>query len=283
MICLSVLCSHAQYSPKIMGLSEKARNGDGNAEFELAMIYLDGTEVTRHYFMTTHWLAQAFYDGQKERVRTFYHSLTTIDSKHLYYGYMCYMRGMVYLLEEHNPNLAAFWFSRSAGYDRIPEAEAMYYISFASFMKTVPGAEEKVKELVNRGRETAEKDPFLLTLEQIDTCKKGDTLKVVTQWKKCAEAGIPLADSHLGRIYLLGKGQYYDAAKAVKHFEIADRMKMLEEHNLYALCYHHGLGGLSKDSLSARIIEKREHEPSRSSELLEYIHKEDLLKTAPIK
>ena len=94
---------------------------------------------------------------------------------------------------------------------------------------------------------------------------------------------MPLANSHLGRIYLLGKGQYHDAVKAVKHFEMADRMKMLEEHSLYALCYHHGLGGLSKDSLTARKIEEREYESNRSSELLEYIYKEDLLKTAPIK
>ena len=283
MMCLSVLYTHAQYSAKIMDLSEKARNGNGNAEFELAMMYLDGKEVSRHYFMATHWLAQAFYDGQKERVRTFYYNLTTIDSKHLHYGYMCYMKGMLSLLEEHNPNLAAFWFSRSAGYDRVPEAEAMYYLSFAKFMKTVPDAEEEVNRLVNHSQETAVKDPFLLTLAQIEVCEKGDTLKAITQWKKCADAGMPLADSHLGRIYLLGKGQYHDAVKAAKHFEMADRMKMLEEHRLYALCYHHGLGGLSKDSLTAQKIEEREHESSRSSELLEYIHKEDLLKTAPIK
>lgn len=283
-LLLSVaLCSRAQYSERATTLIDRAAYDDGEAEWELAMMYLTGDGVPRHYYLATHWLSQAFVHGQAERVREFYRSISRSQQSDPYYSYLHYMKGMVYWLNTEDPNMGAFCFSRASLGGLIPEAQALYYISYANFLKTVPGAEKEVRKLVKRRREMAYEDPQLLTMEATALYERGDTATAISLWKRASAAGMPLADDRLGEAYLTAKGRFYGENQATHHFRRADRMKMLTNHDLYALCYRYGLGSLPKDSVKADRIEARESESMRWTNLLDVIHEEDLLLTAPLR
>lgn len=283
-LCLSVmLSSWAQYSNRVITLVDRAAQDDGAAEWELAMMYLEGKDVPRHYYMAMHWMSQALAHGQEGRVRDFFRTLADCKSKDPHYAYQAYMKGMVYWLMEDDPNMGAFWFVRASRGGEIAEAQSMYCISYANFLRTVPGAEGEIRKLAIKRKEIVDRDPQLMTMEAVALFERGDTAKAIVMLEKASSACMPLADDKLGMVYLTSKGRFYDAVKAVEHFQRADHMKMLENHELYALCYKHGLGGLVKDSLEARKIEVREDESMRFAYLLGIIHKENLLKTAPLK
>jgi len=275
--------SHGQYSKEASVLIDRAAGGDGDAEWELAMRHIKGEGVPRHYYLAMHWMAQAYHDGQEKRVKDFFRSIARCDRRNPHYAFMAYMKGNVYYLCCEEPSVAALWYSRADAAGDIPEARTMYCMSYCNFLKPVEGAQQEIRRLVALRKEASLKDPLMLTLEANALYEKGDTATAFRLWQTASDAGMPLADDRMGQAYLTAKGKYYDVVKAVRHFQRADRMKMLDAHKLYSLCHEHGLGGLKKDTDMAARIMRREEESMRMTYLLDVINEEDLLKTAPVK
>ena len=96
MILLFALSGIAQHvSTPFSELKEMAACGDGKAQLMLAKHFVDGDSIPKNFYMAMHWYAQAWRNGEGERIKAVLSEMSKPKNRKKYHGFVRFVDGTV--------------------------------------------------------------------------------------------------------------------------------------------------------------------------------------------
>lgn len=261
MILLFALSGIAQHvSMPFSELKEMAACGDGKVQLMLAKHFVDGDSIPKNFYMAMHWYAQAWRNGEGERIKAVFSEMSKPKNRKKYHGFVRFVDGTV-VMNIHQDYRQSMKLLQDGYQNGNQEDDCLIQ---QGVLTQTASEEDSISLDMTTAEKKRLKERLLSTSSIVQGVigkgmleEKGDTVQALRLLESAAKNGFVHAHETLGLVYLQSKAPYYDAVKAVYHLQEAERGHLYRTCKWLAFCHEHELGGLTKDSTRISELEKR--------------------------